>query len=483
MVKSPRELIELYWTEVWNNRNVELIRELCADPIIRHDPDSVTALSLEDQIARVRQQSEAAEPYFEHEVLHADDTYVTSVWNMHTRKGERRDLCGIEVFKAENGRFTHCWNSSYTPGRWGREGDGSVPKGLAPPAMISDPDQVTPAWLQAAFQNGGFDAERISMANSTVFGRGNLSVTCKTDIIYNSNAEKAVRSVVCKLTSPLAAAQDIAKGQEVYAREAAVYRFFGKTPPVATPTCYWAMASADGRGLNLVLEDLTARTRPGDQVQGCSPADAEAVVRSFADLHAAYWNDPRLNDAAFLLDRRATASLAGEQQRAAAAEFRRRYEADLTADEMNLIDALAARAEAITAGLPQGRTLIHGEARVDNVLFEETGDGVKAWLIDWQFADRGSPMFDTAYFLAGSLTPEDRRACEDRLIALHHSRLAALDPGYSLDIAREEYRASLPIALYFSVGAVLAIPESPEAGALLLTLARRNLAALKDWGY
>lgn len=83
--RSPRELIELYWDEVWNNRRAELIREICADPIVRHDPGSVTALSVEDQIARVRQQSEKLEPYFTHEVLLANDTYVTSVWNMHTR--------------------------------------------------------------------------------------------------------------------------------------------------------------------------------------------------------------------------------------------------------------------------------------------------------------------------------------------------------------------------------------------------------------
>ena len=62
---------------------------MTADPIIRHDPGSTTELSLEDQIARVRQQSATSEPYFEHEVLLADDEYVTSVWNMHTRKGGR----------------------------------------------------------------------------------------------------------------------------------------------------------------------------------------------------------------------------------------------------------------------------------------------------------------------------------------------------------------------------------------------------------
>jgi thiamine kinase-like enzyme len=33
---------------------------------------------------------------------------------------------------------------------------------------------------------------------------------------------------------------------------------------------------------------------------------------------------------------------------------------------------------------------------VDNILFEDKPTGVEAWLIDWQFADLGSPMFDTA---------------------------------------------------------------------------------------
>ena len=33
--RTPRELIEIYWDEVYNNCRTELIREVCADPIIR----------------------------------------------------------------------------------------------------------------------------------------------------------------------------------------------------------------------------------------------------------------------------------------------------------------------------------------------------------------------------------------------------------------------------------------------------------------
>lgn len=480
--KTPRELIELYWTEVWNNRQVELIRELCADPIIRHDPGSTTALSLEDQIARVRQQSEAAEPYFEHEVLLADDTYVTSVWNMHTRKGERIELCGIEVFKAVDGKFTDCWNSSYVAGRWGREGDASVPADLPPPGLISGPDQVTPEWLQSVFQQAGVDVPRISMIKSAPIGSGNLSVTCRSAITYNANAERAVRSVICKLTTGIIAAAEIAAAQDVYRREAAVYDFIGIEPPFATPRCYWSAAGADGRTLNLVLEDLSERTRAVSQVAGCTRAEARAVGAELARLHAAYWNDPRLDQAGWLLDRSATAQRAGEVQCAAAAEFRRRYAGRITDECLAAIDHFAAHAEMAIAALPRGQTLIHGEPRVDNVLFEDTDDGHRAWLIDWQFADRGSPMFDLAYFLAGSLDPEDRRAVEQELIASHQAAMAAVDPAYTLEQARAEFRASLPIALHFSAGAVLAVPPGEAEDKLLCTLVERNVSALRDWG-
>lgn len=43
--RSPETLIRLYWDEIWNRGNVALIREICADPVVRHDPGSVTPLS------------------------------------------------------------------------------------------------------------------------------------------------------------------------------------------------------------------------------------------------------------------------------------------------------------------------------------------------------------------------------------------------------------------------------------------------------
>lgn len=481
-MRSPKELIELYWTEVWNNRNVEMMRELCADPIIRHDPGSVTALSLEDQMARVRQQSETMQPYFEHEVLHADDSYVTSVWNMWTRVETPVHLCGIEVFKAENGRFTHCWNSSYTPGRWGREGDPAIPAHLPPPGLIASPDQVTPAWLQAVFQHAGVEAPRVSMAGSSPIGHGNLSETVRTVITYNANAEKTVNSVICKLTAAASGAVDVAQSQGAYLREAEVYRFLGNQPAFRTPRCFWSAAGADGRSINLVLEDLSGRTRAGDQITGCSVADAGAVVDELARLHVTAWQDPRLDQAGWLLQRAAWAEALEDVYGRGAALIRERLADQVSTGDLADMDRFAPLVADLTRAVPAGPTLIHGEPRVDNILFEDAPDGPRAWLIDWQFADRGSPMFDTAYFLAGSLTVEDRRLCEQDLIARHQQAIAAVAPAFGPEQALRQYDQSLPFALFTTVGAATAMPAGEHENRLLATLLQRNLAALRDRG-
>ena len=48
-------LLERYWEEASNQGNYELVRQLCADPIIRHDVDGgMTKLSHDEQIARVK---------------------------------------------------------------------------------------------------------------------------------------------------------------------------------------------------------------------------------------------------------------------------------------------------------------------------------------------------------------------------------------------------------------------------------------------
>ncbi|MGJ3627373.1 hypothetical protein AB5I41_11180 [Sphingomonas sp. MMS24-JH45] len=86
---------------MWNDRRVVVIADLCRDPTASHLPSCVSALSLDEQIARVRQQSEVMHPHFTHEVLvrrrslrlfgvEHDDTY----WPAH-RPVRHRGVRGV----------------------------------------------------------------------------------------------------------------------------------------------------------------------------------------------------------------------------------------------------------------------------------------------------------------------------------------------------------------------------------------------------
>ena len=115
---AAQALLERYWEEVNNQGNLELIRELCSDPITRHDPGGITVLSHDEQIERVRVGIEQLGVQISRVITHADETTVTSVWNMTMTKHGDTKMCGIEVFTVENGRLAHCWNTPYAEGHW-----------------------------------------------------------------------------------------------------------------------------------------------------------------------------------------------------------------------------------------------------------------------------------------------------------------------------------------------------------------------------
>ena len=115
-------VMERYWEEVNNQGTLELIRELCADPITRHDPGKTTELTHDEQIARVQFGIEKMNVKISNVIVHADERTVTGVWNMTmTTDGKDVAMCGIEVFQLdEEGRLAHCWNAPYAEGHYHR---------------------------------------------------------------------------------------------------------------------------------------------------------------------------------------------------------------------------------------------------------------------------------------------------------------------------------------------------------------------------
>ncbi|MEZ5166188.1 MAG: phosphotransferase [Acidimicrobiales bacterium] len=240
-----------------------------------------------------------------------------------------------------------------------------------------------------------------------------------------------------------------------------------------------AQGTDPGTGdLWLLLEDLEDH-RAADGAEGASDPDAFATVSALARWHAAWWNDERLTSLDWLP---ATPDplISGYGQ-----IFDWTWE--MCVDRLGGVDpevAASARAgrtwfdTAVREFAAGDRTLVHGDARLDNVLFAPEGDAV---LIDFQLASHGRGAYDLAFFCAGSLRTADRRRLEPALLDHYRTTLAERGVAVRLDELWRDYRLGLMLNLPHPVSALAAVTPADERGARFLRRnAQRGLAAVAD---
>jgi len=268
-----------------------------------------------------------------------------------------------------------------------------------------------------------------------------------------------------------------------YAREAGTYLSLLPRPGVRTPHCYGMTEGP--KGPVLVLEDLGA-LRAGDQLAGASASDAFAAADLLADLHAAFWNDPTLAACSWLPGPPDPTirgyghlfALTWDTFRSRVAELVPREHLDAAQRTITHFDDVVERFSAAP------RTLVHGDFRLDNVLFrDDPNEPVpSATALDWQLAAWGRGAYDLALFAAGSIATDTRRAIEDDLIERYHARLATNGvDDYTLADCRRDYRRGHVLNLPNPVTALAAVPATNERARQLLEVnACRALAAVAD---
>ena len=266
-----------------------------------------------------------------------------------------------------------------------------------------------------------------------------------------------------------------------YRNEVGFYTHLVETVDVRTPHCWYGALSDDAREFTLLLEDLAPRI-PGVQADGCSVGLANSAVRNLAGLHAPRWNDESLFDLDFLAppSERGAAFLGGIAVTAATG-FVERYAAQLDDSEVATVLASAAAVSEWLLARPEPFSVIHGDYRLDNLMFPAHGDEVVA--VDWQTVTVGLPMRDVAYFLGTSLAIEDRRAAEEQLVASYHRELCARGVD-EYDAARcfDDYRVGqLQGPMITVIGCMYATAErSVVADRMFLAMIHRSCAAIQD---
>jgi hypothetical protein len=291
-------------------------------------------------------------------------------------------------------------------------------------------------------------------------------------------------SVVVKAPPAGERSRSLAASLDLYRNEVCFYRELGADTDLAVG-CHHAAVDEDGHDFVLVLEDMTAAMAV-DQVDGCPPELAAVVVANLADHHARFWDEAGLDAAAWLrpLDDAAFVDALAAATRATWPAIRRLHGDRLDAATLSVGDGLADLLPHLAAELSRPpRTLVHGDARLDNMFFDPDQQTVR--LCDWQMTDRSRGMRDVGLFVSQSLAPVERARVEGSLVELYLTRLAERGvTGYSADDAWRDYRDAVVLAFVYAVVAGGGLEhDAPRSHALTQSMLDRSAAAIAHhWG-
>jgi aminoglycoside phosphotransferase (APT) family kinase protein len=286
------------------------------------------------------------------------------------------------------------------------------------PQALSD---VTADWLSAALSSSRLTAVDVTAVELERVGTGQAGSTYRATPTYAEDRPELPETLVVKLPSEDPALRSgLALG---YRGEVAFYAKVANTVRSPIPECFYCDINDAGTEFALVLSDLNPSVQ-GDQIGGCSDAQALLVVEALAGLHGPTWGEPAWLELSEIAMPKpgdpAAAELMGQAAVAAVEIVLTRLGSELDRADHHTLRSAMSLVEPWLAQQPR-YSLMHGDFRADNIMFHPTTDAVT--IVDWQTIGVGLPTRDLAYFTGSSLAPDARRRIEADLVDHYHQGL------------------------------------------------------------
>ena len=349
-------------------------------------------------------------------------------------------------------------------------------------AIPTSPADLTATWLTDALRAGGvIDDATVTSATHEVLGEGAgfIGQLARVSLTYDRAVEGAPATLIAKMPALDPGAREIAGLYGLYEREFRFYRELADEITFRTPSCYYSDGDAEKVEYILLLEDLGATGRAGDQVEGCTAAEANLALGQLAQHHARWWNDPRLTQIPWMQPGIDLVNGAMEQSYPAVWE----RSLELFGDRMpqpvrEVLPTLAPRITALMDSMDRPMTIGHGDYRLDNLFFGNPGSDYELAVLDWQSPTMVWCAYDIAYFLYSNVEIETRRAHEMDILREYHRTL--VDNGvsdYAFELLVEDYRASLLVSLGIWIVNAGTLDTANERGKALFDLFFDRLCA------
>ena len=123
--------------------------------------------------------------------------------------------------------------------------------------------------------------------------------------------------------------------------------------------------------------------------------------------------------------------------------------------------------------------LVHGDYRLDNMLFGQPGADRPLTVVDWQTVTWGPAMIDVAYFLGCALADDVRRDNYDALLGAYHDALGR-DAPLSVDDVREGVRRQAFFGVMMAIVSPMLVERTERGDEMFMTMLRRHSQHVLD---
>ncbi len=345
--------------------------------------------------------------------------------------------------------------------------------------VIERPSDLTASWLTAAIGAGpvaDFTVERI--------GTGQMSECYRVRLNYADGAAGSDRppngpqSLVLKVAAsdPVSRQTGLALG--LYEREVCFYGDLAPRLGGPIAPCYHAAVDTSTGVFDLLLGDAGPAV-VGDEIAGATVEQARLAVVELGRLQGPLLGDASLAEAPWLnrespLNQAMIAPLY--------AGFIDRYGDQIAPEHRvvceRLVDSFDGYLGQESApGRIQG--LVHGDYRLDNMLFGTAGADRALTVVDWQTVSWGPALTDLAYFLGCALPAPNRRENHDALLRAYHEALGPGAPITLADVAEGVRRQSF-FGVMMAIVSSMLVERTERGDRMFMTMLQRHCDQVLD---
>ncbi|KAL4898120.1 kinase-like domain-containing protein [Aspergillus ambiguus] len=285
-------------------------------------------------------------------------------------------------------------------------------------------------------------------------------------------------SAVIKLAASGALSQGSGRRLGIYRRESHFYSDIAPTlegcPFVVK--CYDTAVDGENNTFHILLEDI----RPavvGNEIIGASLEDARLSLKALGTLQRASWN---LTYPEWLN----TGTMASQTylQKIWKA-FLDRYGEKVKHDHRQVVERWLSCFDKYAAKLMEPgtkRCLIHGDYRLDNMLFRhDPGEQVSLSVVDWQMLNLGPAFQDLGFFLGVSVPTDLRRAHGEELVQVYYEALGP-NPPFTLAECHQGLREQAFMGLPLAFASPMILEQTTRGDEMFLTMLDRLATYLID---